>query len=108
MNFLLFRGTFLDYSQHGNTVEDSCKSLGQMPRPDKEQSQHLWQRSAANVLQTIETKNLLPYLEAQPAHARSEAKTCLGKFHRAIRLTCFVQPANVSTFVISIKLAVVL
>ena len=33
MNFLLFRGTFFNYSQLSNTVEGSCKSLGQTPCP---------------------------------------------------------------------------
>jgi len=40
MNFLLFRGTFLNYSQLRNTVEDSCKSLGQTPSTAQEQPTH--------------------------------------------------------------------
>src|SRR5712664_1947681 len=40
MNFLLFRGTFLNYSQLRNTVEDSCKSLGQTPSKEQEQPTH--------------------------------------------------------------------
>jgi hypothetical protein len=40
MNFLLFRGTFLYYSQLRDNVEDSCKSLGQTPNTVPERPTH--------------------------------------------------------------------
>src|SRR6267378_8606430 len=97
MNFLLFRGTFLHYSQLRNNVEDSCKSLGQTPSEEQEQPTTLQQDRNEWL---VEGSSPLRKTCELSRWTREENKHPPCQVPQHSRLTCFRQPVDVSIFAI--------